>query len=162
MGPYQKVGGMLKAHRQAASKTIQDVSDAVEIEPAQLGMIEDGQIQPPEEILQLLISHFAIDPQDAIRLREMAGYTGFDEFDDFMSEDNSKNPKEINVNIPSDQQILYTDMVHVVANKYGVTLNFIQGVGPSGKPTVVSRVGMSKEHAQSILDVLQKSLSSKD
>jgi len=49
-------------------------------------------------------------------------------------------------------------MVHVNANKYGVVINFLQGLGANNQPMAVSRIGMSHEHAQSLLEVLQQTL----
>jgi hypothetical protein len=61
-----------------------------------------------------------------------------------------------------DARILYTDMVHVSANGYGVVINFLQGLGPDNKPSIVSRVGMSKEHARSLVEVLQRTIDMSD
>ena len=58
----------------------------------------------------------------------------------------------------SELKISYTDMVHVSVNNFGVVLNFMQNVGPQNHPVVVSRLGMSKEHAQSVIDVLTRTL----
>jgi hypothetical protein len=41
-------------------------------------------------------------------------------------------------------------------------MNFMQGAGPNNQPLAVSRVGMSKEHARTIIDVLQKTLDQAD
>jgi hypothetical protein len=49
-------------------------------------------------------------------------------------------------------------MIQVMVNNYGVIINFMQGAGPANQPLAVSRVGMSKEHARSVLEVLQKTL----
>jgi len=57
-----------------------------------------------------------------------------------------------------DARVVYTDMAHVVSNKYGVTVNFMQSVGLAGQPLAVARVGMSREHAQHVLELLQKAL----
>ena len=48
--------------------------------------------------------------------------------------------------------------MHVMVNNYGVVVNFMQSAGPSNQPLAVSRIGMSKEHAYSLLEVLQNTL----
>jgi hypothetical protein len=58
----------------------------------------------------------------------------------------------------TDARILYTDMVHVSANKYGVIINFLQGLGSNDQPMAVSRIGMSHEHANSLLEVLSQTI----
>jgi hypothetical protein len=38
-------------------------------------------------------------------------------------------------------------------------MNFMQGGGPNAAPASVARVGMSREHAKSVLQILQATLS---
>ena len=59
----------------------------------------------------------------------------------------------------SDPKILFTDVVDVMVNNYGVVMNFMQGGGPNAAPASVARVGMSREHAKSVLQILQATLS---
>ena len=72
-----------------------------------------------------------------------------------MAEDNKQS--EVQVNLPPNKEILYTDSVFVSANEYGVILDIAQSVGPQNQ-TIVARVGMSREHAKVLLDVLGKHL----
>ena len=60
--------------------------------------------------------------------------------------------------MPNDLRVVYTDMVHVMVNDFGVIMNFLQGAGPNNQPLAIARIGMSKEHAQSVLEILSKSL----
>jgi hypothetical protein len=57
-----------------------------------------------------------------------------------------------------DNRVLFTDIVDIVVNKYGVIMNFMQ-TGPASSSQPVARVGMSREHAKSILQILQATLS---
>jgi hypothetical protein len=61
-----------------------------------------------------------------------------------------------------DIRVVYTDMVHVMVNDYGVVMNFIQNSGPNNQPLAVARVGMSREHAKSVVQILQQSLAQAD
>ena len=158
MTKKREFGVALKAYRVAANEEIDDVAEAMEIQSDRLHRIELGEELPSLDILEMFINHFSLRDTEAMRLWELAGYS-FDEEDNMSDGSNSEEtPKEVNVNMPSDMQVLYTDMVHIAGNKYGVVINFIQGVGPNTKPTVVTRVGMSKEHAQSLIEVLQKGI----
>lgn len=56
---------------------------------------------------------------------------------------------------------MYSDMVQVSSNKYGVVINFIQ-TAPGGNAAVVSRLGMSKDHAASLVDILSKNVKGSD
>jgi hypothetical protein len=59
---------------------------------------------------------------------------------------------------PIDNRIIYTDTVHVMVNNYGVVMNFMQTSGSNNQPVTVSRIGMSREHAESVLQVLKRTL----
>lgn len=159
MSKFTKLGRVIKSYRLAAEESIEDLSGAVEVEPDFINDLESGKAQPPEDILALIINHLNIEETEASELWTLAGYETEATRSEEMSDDDAK---QLNVNVPSDKPILYTDRVHVVSNGYGVVLNFIQGVGPNGPAQVVSRVGMSHEHAKSVLEVLQKSLDKTD
>lgn len=156
---FEEFGVALKAFRVAAKETVEDVSGAVEIEPDVLANIEKGKEVPPVDILELLIIHFQLRENDATRLWELAGYSREELAEFIMSNDKQDNTenKELRINLPGDSKVLYTDMVQVMSNKYGVVLNFIQGA-PGNSATVVARLGMSKEHAKSLLEVLQRNM----
>lgn len=158
MANTKELGVAIKALRVAANESQDNVADAVEISLTELRKIEAGDKVPTEDILEMFISHFALRDTEAIRLWELAGYSFEEELAMAFDSNDDKTPKELNVNVPQNMPVLYTDMVHVSGNKYGITINFIQGMGPNGKPTVVSRIGMSKEHAKSMLDVLKTSV----
>lgn len=157
MPEYYKLGQVIRSYRLAADKSIEDLSGAVEVEPEFITKLEKGSAKPPEDILALIINHLDIQEEEAEELFELAGYT-IEEQKEGASLSKSDDIQSVNLAVPEDLPILYTDMVNVVSNKYGVVFNFVQGVGPNGHPTIVSRVGMSHDHAKSVLEVLQKSL----
>ncbi|MEK7603288.1 MAG: helix-turn-helix transcriptional regulator [Patescibacteria group bacterium] len=156
--PYIKLGDSLKKARQKRQETIAEVSGAVEIEADVLQNIEAGIFRPSEDIMMLLISHFNLSEGEADRLWNLAGYETLEEpdFQDLQS------PKTGAAVLPGDVRIVYTDTVHVVVNNFGVVMNFMQMGGPVGQPLMVSRVGMSKEHARSVLEVLKQTLEQSD
>lgn len=65
-----------------------------------------------------------------------------------MNNQNNNPADQVQINIPEDKPILYTSGVFINANPLGVVLNFAQQVGPTNQQIVVSRVGMSVEHAK--------------
>lgn len=141
--PYKTLGASLKRLRQRLQETLAEVSGAVEIDADQLDQIEQGSRRPSEDILELLINHFDIKEDDAKKLWQLAGY------------DNDESSVAV---LPGDVRIAYTDMLNVIVNDYGVTLQFMQTNGPDHKPLMVSRLGMSKEHARNVLNLLQRTL----
>ncbi len=152
--PYKFLGKRLKSVREKSRQSLMEVSGAVEIDTDKLSSIEMGIERPSEDILLLLISHFAIKEEEANSLWELAAY--------------EKHHSHNDDNIPSvvvmqnDARIVYTDLLHVTANKYGIVINFMQESGPAGQPLIVSRLGMSKDHAHSVVEVLNKILEVSD
>jgi transcriptional regulator with XRE-family HTH domain len=149
-GEYRGLGRQLKHLRTRAKESLAEVSGAVEIDVRQLASFELGQSRPSEDVLLLLISHFGAKDEEAVKMWEMAGYVS----------DNRSDQKSIDEVAPRvDNQILFTDVVDITVNNYGVVMNFMQGTGPNSAPNSVSRVGMSREHAKSVLQILQMTLS---
>jgi transcriptional regulator with XRE-family HTH domain len=152
---YKQLGKKLKELRSRANESLAETSGAVEIDVREMAAIELGQARPSEEILLLLISHFGAKDEEAIKLWELAGYglgkipvAHLSSSDLILSEPAVK----------SEKRILFTDVVDVVVNNYGVVMNFMQNNG-SKAPQPVARVGMSREHAKSVLKILQITLS---
>jgi len=151
--PYRSLGNKLKDLREKAKESLADASGAVEIDVKQLASYELGQKRPTEDILLLLISHFGAKDEEAVKIWELAGYGAGRVplveaiVDELTSEINEQQPK-----------ILFTDIVDVVVNNYGVVMNFMQAGGPGAQPVSVSKVGMSREHAKSVLKILEVTL----
>lgn len=148
------LGQQLKALRSRVNESLAEASGAVEIDARELASFELGEKCPSEDVLLLLISHFGAQDDEAVKLWEMAGYGS------------SKVPVVQMRNEPTIQpvqnqenRVLFTDIVDVVVNNYGVVMNFLQGGNPNSGPVTVARVGMSREHAKSVLEVLSATLS---
>lgn len=157
--PYKSLGLQLRQMREKKQESLAEVSGAVEIELDSLSAMEQGVTRPPEDILLLLISYFNVKDQDASNLWEMAGYDDADKAGASytLSAEGETGRPPVTV-MPGDARIAYTDMLHVMVNNYGVVMNFMQTAGPDNQPMVISRIGMSREHAKSVLEVLRKTL----
>lgn len=156
--PYKSLGGKLRGMREKGRESLAEVSGAVEIDIDALRSIERGLERPSEDILLLLISHFAIKEDEATTLWELAGYESQNSGSS-MTIDEIGTLKNAIMVMPVDNRINYTDMAHVMVNDHGVVINFMQTSGPNNQPLVVSRLGMSREHAESVLELLHKTLS---
>ncbi len=155
--PFAALGSALRAMRQRAKESTAELSSAIEVPDDRLARFETGELRPTEDILELMITHFGLTDQEADKLWDLAGYGRKQE----TIEDHMQHQQTVLVT-PLDARIVYTDMVHVMVNNYGVIMNFMQGAGPNNQPMAVARVGMSKEHAKSVLEVLQKTLQDAD
>jgi transcriptional regulator with XRE-family HTH domain len=149
---YKPLGKRLKELRTRANESLAEVSGAVEIDVMELASFELGKARPAEDVLLLLISHFGAKDDEAVKLWEMAGYGA-----DKIPVTYETNGLSV-ANPASDGRVLFTDAVDIVVNNYGVVMNFMQS-GPANSSQTVARVGMSREHAKSILKILQATLS---
>jgi len=75
------------------------------------------------------------------------------------SNDKSDDKQQVKMQINPNMPVLYTDGVLITSdqNNFGITLNFAQNAGDTMQ--VVSRVGMSLEHAHNLLETLNNHLS---
>lgn len=164
--PYRRFGIYLRKLRESQQETVADVSGAVEVDVDMIKELELGRQQPEEDIVLLLISHFALQEDEALKFWQLAGY-------DQNKLPNSSASNQENIEdryqkhsaimvMPMDARIVYTDAVNVMVNNFGVVINFLQANENGKKPIVISRVGMSKEHAKSMLRVLKETLEKHD
>jgi transcriptional regulator with XRE-family HTH domain len=160
--PYKTLGARLKGMREHLRESLAEVAGSVEIEIDVLSGFEHGNDRPSEDILLLLISHFAVKEDEATKLWELAGYDQTDTGIVNIANDPEGLIKNSVMVMPVDARIVYTDMAHIMVNNHGVVMNLMQTGGPNNQPLVVSRVGMSREHAESLLELLQKTLSQQD
>lgn len=149
--PYRSLGIRLKKARQKLQETLAEVSGAVEIDLDTLRDIEYGVLRPSEDVLLLLANHFDLSDEATTRLWELAGYDKADASGD------SDSPNTVFV-MPFDVRVVYADMAHVTANEFGVVVNFLQSGGSNSQPMAISRVGMSREHAKSVIRLMQEAL----
>lgn len=160
--PFAALGNAIRAMRLRAKESILEVSAAIEVTDEKLILFETGELRPSEDVLELVINHFSLADKEADKLWDLAGYNKKQDMPHAGHEDQIGNQAAIML-LPIDARVVYTDMVHVMVNSYGVVMNFMQGAGHStAQPLAVARVGMSREHAKSVLEVLQKTLSEAD
>ncbi len=75
--------------------------------------------------------------------------------DDKKTQQNNQVSVDVNLDITP---ILYTDNVLMTTNSDGVVFDVGQKLGPTNKVRIVSRIGMSREHAKKLLKELGKLL----
>lgn len=74
-------------------------------------------------------------------------------------EEDKKQNAGVNFNInPQNTPIYYTDNVFMGTSKFGVVLDIGQRVANTNQVHVVSRIGLSREHAKELVDKLTKLL----
>ncbi len=160
--PYKALGDRLKFLREQWQQSIREVSGTLEIDEKTLKSIEAGTVLPENEQLDMLINHFLLTEDQADDLRELAEFGGprADGMAPLGIEDMLS--KQIVMYLPIDNKVIYTDGMHANVNDHGVVLQFMQQLPNTAQPNVVSRVGMSREHAERIIQVLQQTLDQYD
>lgn len=74
-----------------------------------------------------------------------------------MDDKTKKDQQQINLNLDT-TPILYTDNIYMTANSYGVVLDIGQKIGSGNQFRIVTRIGMSKEHAKKFVNEFGKLL----
>lgn len=151
--PFALLGQKLRQFRETRRESLAEVSGAVEIDTEVLERIEHGEECPSEDILTLLINHFALREQEAVELWEWAGFQrgpSIDGVQELMS-------KATVVLVALDARVLYSDHADVTTSDRGVVMTFTQSSMQS-QQVPIARVGMSYEHAQKVLEALQSAL----
>jgi len=153
--PYKPLGAILRHLRERSRESVAEVSGAVEIDETALGKFEAGSERPSEDILLLLISHFAVEDDKAAELWQLAGYDKGSAEDDH---EPSSGSRQQTLMIMIDPRVMYSDSMEVTANQKGVVLNFSQTAGQNDQPLTVARIGMSREQAKLVMGVLHQAL----
>lgn len=79
-----------------------------------------------------------------------------------MDQDQKKQQNlEVDINLDT-TPILYTDNILMSANRYGITLDIGQKLGPTNKLRIVTRIAMSREHAKQFINELGKLIAMTD
>lgn len=149
--PHHTLGKYLKTIRQRQQETLGETSGAVEIDVEMLDRIERGDELPPEDILLLLISHFNVQEDDAAELWEMAGYAPPES-----DQPQYNQPRPAMLIVAADTRILYSNSAQIVSDDAGLTISFGQTMDGSQSALPVSRIGMSYEQAEKLLETLQR------
>jgi transcriptional regulator with XRE-family HTH domain len=159
--PYKSLGLQLLQLRQKLRESAAEVSGAVEIDLEMLERIENGMELPSEDILLLLINHFNVHDDEAVKLWELAGYDQRDHADRGtipMMDEHHLSKQPVVMLLGMDARVVYTNGVDVAADPSGVVMNFTQYTDPTQQSLAVARVGMSHEQAQKVLESLQQAL----
>lgn len=162
--PYRAFGAKIKHLRQQWKQSVSDVSGTLEIDEIFLKDIESGKILPSENQLDMIINHFLLTSEQADELRNLAHMQTDQMAENLIGGVEDMLMKQLVMYMPIDQKVIYTDGMNVTVNRHGVVLQFTQNTsaGSKGKSNVVCQVGMSREHAEKVVEVLKRTLSDHD
>lgn len=167
MVKFKSFGNIIRSYRDKRGETITQAAKVMGMGRSYLSKLEHGHEQPSQKILSDLVSHYSLSKVEAIHLSELAGYEGgvvavnpIQRKEVFKMEKKQipKGKKFKEIKVPDNIQVLYSDSVFVTSSQWGVVFDFAQNVGSTNTQNVVARIGMSKEHARALMNVIQKRL----
>lgn len=173
-------GLRLRGYRSSTGQSLQDVAVSIGIDRTYLSKLENGLSRPSVEVLTSLVRHFSLSGIEAMELAALVGRKvkiatpypdnsqisikspAGKEVHGNMNEPINNQPvppkQGVQVEVPNNVAVLYTDSAFVTSNQYGVVLDFAQTLGPTNKQVIVTRVGMSLEHAKALMKALSSRL----
>lgn len=180
MKKYLQLGKKIKKIRAENNKSLKEMAGGVRVDRTYLSKLESGKRRPSFDVLNKIINYFSLSDIDAAELLSLAEYkdrivitnsnnkesvTTLPDKKEVVEMDNKKisnlgnlNKTGVQVTVPNNLPVLYTDSVFLTASQFGIVFDFAQNMGPTNQQTIVARVGMSKEHAKALLRVLSKKL----
>lgn len=158
--PFQDLGAKIRSLREQWNQSIGELSGTLELDEALLYAIESGKTLPSEDILDMIIEHFLLTDEQADDLLKT-----IEDYDTKTQEALGRGledalTKQMVMLMPLDSKVVYTDSMQATVNQGGVVIQFSQQV--NGQSTPVSRVGMSREHAEKMIEVLKETIKSFD
>lgn len=167
---FSHLGAILRDVRTSRHEKLVIVAESIGIDKTYLSKIENGHVKPSREILGKLVGYYEISDSMAAELYTRAGFNdthfliGKNKRKEEKEMENKSvptigDPNTLQVNVPNSEPVLYSDSVFVTTNDFGVVFDFAQILGSTNKHNVVARIGMSKDHAEALLKVLQDKLS---
>lgn len=161
--PYKALGERIRFLREQWQQSLRELSAVLEVDLDTLKLIEDGKLLPETDVLDMMINHFLLTEDQADDLRELADLNDNSQpsmampagFEDMLA-------KQIVMFMPIDNKVIYTDAMKANVNDHGVMLQFMQHIPGNPQPAIVSRVGMSREHAEKVIKVLSRTLEQYD
>lgn len=74
-----------------------------------------------------------------------------------MSQQNQQAPGQVGINLNLDTTpIFYTDTIYMTTNEDGLVLDVAQKIANTNQVRIVSRIGMSRNHAKKFIRELEK------
>lgn len=143
---------LLKQFRSQVGWNATEAAKRLAITPQYLSRIENGAQIPSLQLLEQMISDYVITTEDANLLREIAGYES-------APRPTASSPTTITQNMEvkinaENTPVYFSNALFVSSDPYGIVIDAGQKVGPSNQIQIVSRLGISLEHAEKLSEAL--------
>lgn len=153
MYEYNQIGKTIKYHRTKNNDTLSNLAEYLGLDPGNLSKIETGKRKASQHILHKIAEKYKLNPSDKNELFTSSGYPNFEEVNYSYMEQN-QNQQQVNVQMPGNLPVLFSDVAGVTSSPFGLVFDFGQRVGSTNQVSIVARIGVSKEHGEALLKVL--------
>lgn len=164
-----KIGDLIKEFRVKAGITTKDLAGRVGCSRQYLSLVESNVRIPSTALVNRVAKSLNLDLEDARLLGVEVDVNNFQEVETQSSE--TKDDKVVAsspanlpgkgymVKFPQNTPTLYTDFIYLSWNQYGVVISAGQRLAATNEVNIVSSMGMSRDHAESLYTLLGKELS---
>ncbi|MDO8639201.1 MAG: DUF3467 domain-containing protein [Candidatus Daviesbacteria bacterium] len=172
MQNFKDFGNKIREFRKNKEESLLRVSSSLGIDKTYLSKLENGHLKPSKKILERISNYYSLSEEKMIILYDFAGY-GEEEKQFRQNEDErevikmDESPSSVitkgkegavEIGVPNNVQVLYSNAVFITSDDFGVVLDFAQRLGSTSNHNVVSRIGMSFDHAENFLKVLKENI----
>lgn len=170
MKNYSAFGDKIKIYREKKAENITQTAKSLDLHRSYLSKLENGHFQPSTGLIDKLADYYNLDKQQISDLYFSAGYgkkgeimqlqnrEGVNRMENSQILGTQDKDQAVEVNVQSNTPILYSDAIFVTSSDYGVVLDFGQRLGSTKRHNIISRIGMSFEHAEAMLRVIKQNI----
>lgn len=166
---YEDIGRKIKSYRLSKGETVTESAKYLSLNRTYLSKLENGHIKPSKRLLNKMGNYYGLNDGEIMELYHLAGHGKTKDIVkevqrkevNIMDKNLDRTSVEkgaVEISIPGDMPVLYSNAVFITADDYGVILDFAARLGSTGKHNVISRVGMSLSHAEDLLRVLKNNI----
>lgn len=157
------LGLEIRRLREKAGLSLVEAAKAIGITRSHLNKIELDQSRPSQKKLKLILDYFGVDPSGSEILKQLASRrankvtTKETQMNNKVDANSQKATTSVAID-PNAKPVLYSESVFIQSSDFGLTMDFAQRVGLSDQQFVVARIGMSFEHANKMIEVINDQL----
>jgi len=147
------IGKEIRNIRNNAELSLSALAKKLKISKSYVSQIENGYIKPSEDFVTNLIKKLKLSRAQEDKLLRLIGHPK--EIGRNITSVSKKEQRRISVKIPKGMGVKYCDSAFIAGTKFGIVINFAQILSDS-EQEVISRIGMSIEHAKALVKILKK------
>lgn len=158
------IGDQVRSFRLRSKMNMAELARKVGTNRSYIYKLEQNELNPSKERIEKIAEVLQLNQEELIHLLDLTKNISGQTIENRRGvkstmEANVESKNIGQINVPGTLQVLYTDSAFVTSRPFGITIDFAQFVGPTQQQNVVSRIGMSVDHAEVLINVLKKKIS---